>query len=60
MLNLDPEKFRDVMMRVVVNDSIDTICPLLMVVASTEDGRDVRRFMRSVYPATYVSEIGET
>lgn len=32
----------------------------LKVVASTEDGRDVRRFMRSVYPATYVSEIRET
>ena len=59
MLNLDPEKFRDVMIRVVVND-IHTICPLLMVVASTEDGRDVGRFMRSVYPATYVSEIRET
>ena len=29
MLNLDPEKFRDVMIRVVVND-IHTICPLLM------------------------------
>ena len=27
------------------------------VVASTEDSRDVRRFMRSVYPATYLSEI---
>ena len=31
----------------------------LKVVASTEDGRDVRRFMRSVYPSIYFGEIGE-
>ena len=31
----------------------------VMVVTSTENARDVMRFMRSVHPATYVSEIRE-
>ena len=32
---------------------------MVMVATSTEDGRNVRWSMRSVYPATYVSDMRE-
>ena len=67
MLYLEPEMLRDFMTRAVINkvataepESSDMELKILVnVVTSTEDGHDIMQSMRSVHPATCVSEIRE-